>query len=199
MMPLRPAVVTALLLVAAPLGARQDPARVDAQRMSQKVQALLARADAPQAPVKPVSTSFTEAEINAYLRLDPSAGLPAGLRHPTVTLMDNGRVETKALVDLDLIRTSEKRGWLDPLAYVSGIVEVRNVGVFSGSNGKGVYVHESASLAGVPIPKSVLAELVAFYTRTPETPKGIAIDAPFELPHRIRDIQLRRGVATVTQ
>jgi hypothetical protein len=51
----------------------------------------------------------------------------------------------------------------------------------------------------VPIPKSVLAELVAFYTRSPETPKGIPLDAPFELPHRIRDIELRRGMATVTQ
>src|SRR6185436_9810778 len=128
-----------------------------------------------------------------------TAGLPVGLKHPTITLLDAGRVESKALVDLDLIRTSEKRGWLDPLAYVSGIVEVRTVGTFKGSNGKGVYAYESASLAGVPVPKTVLAELVAYYTRTPETPKGIPLDAPFELPHRIRDVELRRGMATVIQ
>jgi hypothetical protein len=194
-----PAFITALLILAAPMGARQDPARADADRMSQKVQALLARAEAPPAAAKPVTTSFTEAEINAYLRLDPSAGLPVGLRHPTITLLDGGRVDTKALVDLDLIRTSEKRGWLDPLAYVSGLVEARTIGVFRGSNGKGVYVYESASLGGLPIPKSMLAELVAFYTRSPETPKGIPLDAPFELPHRIRDVELRRGLATVTQ
>ena len=194
-----PAVVAALLILAAPLGAQRDPARADADRMSQKVQALLARAEAPAAPAKPVTTSFTEAEINAYLRLDPTAGLPVGLKHPTITLLDGGRVDTKALVDLDMIRTSEKRGWLDPLAYVSGIVEARTVGVFRGSTGKGVFVYESASLGGVPIPKSVLAELVAFYTRTPEAPKGIPLDAPFELPHRIRDVELRRGLATVIQ
>jgi len=163
------------------------------------VQALLARADAPAAAAKPVTTSFTEAEINAYLRLDPTAGLPVGLRHPTITLLDGGRVDTKALVDLDLIRTSEKRGWLDPLAYVSGLVEARTIGVFRGSNGKGVYVYESASLGGLPIPKSMLAELVAFYTRSPETPRGIPLDAPFDLPHRIRDVELRRGLATVIQ
>ncbi len=195
----RPAAVAALLILAAPVGAQQDPARADAARMSQKVQALLARAEAPAAAAKPVTTSFTEAEINAYLRLDPTAGLPVGLRHPTITLLDGGRVDTKALVDLDLIRTSEKRGWLDPLAYVSGLVEARTIGVFRGSNGNGVYVYESASLGGVPIPKSMLAELVAFYTRSPETPNGIPLDAPFELPHRIRDVELRRGLATVIQ
>ena len=194
-----PAAIAALLILAAPLGARQDAARADADRMSQKVQALLARAEAPAAQAKPVTTSFTEGEINAYLRLDPTAGLPVGLKHPTITLLDGGRVDTKALVDLDMIRTAEKRGWLDPLAYVSGIVEARTIGVFRGSNGKGVYVYESASLGGVPIPKSVLAELVAFYTRTPEAPKGIPLDAPFELPHRIRGVELRRGLATVVQ
>ena len=194
-----PAVITALLILAAPLGARQDAARADANRMSQKVQALLARAEAKAPAAKPLTTSFTEAEINAYLRLDPSAGLPVGLKAPTITLLDAGRVESKALVDLDMIRTSETRGWLDPLAYVSGIMEVRTIGTFRGSNGKGVYAYESASLGGVPIPKKVLAELVAYYTRSPETPQGIPLDAPFELPHRIRDVELKRGMATVIQ
>jgi hypothetical protein len=114
-------------------------------------------------------------------------------------LLDGGRVDSKALVDLDMVRVSEKRGWLDPLAYVTGIVEVRTIGTFRGSNGKGVYVYESASLGGMPIPKSILAELVAFYTRSPETPNGIPLDAPFDLPHRIRNVELRRGMGTVIQ
>ncbi len=194
-----PAVFTVLLILVAPLGARQDAARADADRMGKKVQAILARAEAPLAQAKPVTTSFTEGELNAYLRLDPTVGLPVGLKHPTVTLLDGGRVDSKALVDLDLIRVSEKRGWLDPLAYVSGIVEVRTIGTFRGSNGKGTYAFESATLGGVPIPKTVLGELVAFYTRSSETPNGIPLDAPFELPHRIRDVELRRGMATVIQ
>lgn len=194
-----PAAVAALLILVAPLGGRQDAARADAERMSKKVQAILARAEAKAGQAKPVTTTFTESELNAYLRLDPTVGLPVGLRHPTVTLLDAGRVDSKALVDLDMVRVSEKRGWLDPLAYVSGIVEVRTIGRFRGSNGKGVYVYESASLGGMPIPKSVFAELVAFYTRTPETPQGIPLDAPFDLPHRIRDVELRRGMGTVIQ
>ena len=194
-----PAAVAALLILVAPVGARQDAARADADRMSKKVQAILARAEAPAAQAKPVTTTFTESELNAYLRLDPTVGLPVGLKHPTLTLLDGGRVDSKALVDLDMVRVSEKRGWLDPLAYVTGIVEVRTIGTFRGSNGKGVYVYESASLGGMPIPKSILAELVAFYTRSPETPNGIPLDAPFDLPHRIRNVELRRGMGTVIQ
>ena len=193
------AAVAAVLILAAPVDAQQDPARAHADSMSKKVQAILARAEAPASQAKPVTTTFTEAELNAYLRLDPTVGLPVGVKYPTLTFYDGGKVDSKALVDLDLIRVSEKRGWFDPLAYVTGIVEVRTIGTFRGSNGKGVYVFESASMGGVPIPKTVLAELVAFYTRSPETPKGIPLDAPFELPHRIRDIELRRGMGTVTQ
>jgi hypothetical protein len=194
-----PAAVAALLILVTPLGARQDAARAEADRMSKKVQAILARAEAPAAQSKPVTTTFTESELNAYLRLDPTVGLPVGLKHPTLTLLDGGRVDSKALVDLDMVRVSEKRGWLDPLAYVTGIVEVRTIGTFRGSNGKGLYVYESASLGGMPIPKSILAELVAFYTRSPETPNGIPLDAPFDLPHRIRNVELRRGMGTVIQ
>jgi hypothetical protein len=194
-----PAIAAAILIISTPVVAQQDAARADADRMSKKVQAILERAEAPANQSKPLTTNFTEAELNAYLRLDPTVGLPVGLQHPTVTLLDNGRVESKALVDLDAVRTSEKRGWFDPLAYVTGIMEVRTVGTFRGSNGKGTYTHESASLGGVPIPKTVLAELVSYYSRTPENPKGITLDTPFELPHRIREIQLRRGMGTVTQ
>jgi hypothetical protein len=163
-----PTTVAAVLIFSAAVAGGQDPARADADRMSKKVQAILARAEAPTAQAKPLTTSFTEAELNAYLRLDPTVGLPVGLKHPTVTLLDNGRVDSKALVDLDAVRTSEKRGWLDPLAYVTGIMEVRTIGTFRGSNGKGTYVHESATLGGVPIPKSVLAELLHTDSRDAE-------------------------------
>lgn len=194
------ALVAALLLLATPLGAGQDPSRADADRMSRKLQAILARGiEPPSTQPRPVSTSFTEAELNAYLRLAVEADLPVGLRQPTVTMLDGGRLDTRALVDLDRVREAEKRGWLDPLAFVAGILEVRAVGVFHGEHGKGVYAFESATLGGVPVPKKVLQELLAFYTRSPDAPSGIPLDAPFDLPARIRDVQVRRGVATVIQ
>ena len=36
-----------------------------------------------------------------------------------------------------------------------------------------------------------------FFDCSPETPKGIPLDAPFDLPHRIKNVELRRGVAMV--
>jgi hypothetical protein len=45
----------------------------------------------------------------------------------------------------------------------------------------------------------VLQELVSFYSRTPENPAGIDMDAPFELPSRIREIRVGTGQATIVQ
>ena len=121
------------------------------------------------------------------------------MKQAQVTLLDAGKVDTRALVDLDAVRTSETRSWLDPLAYVTGLLEVRTIGTFRGANGKGVFTFESATVGGMPVPRTVMQELVAFYTRSPETPKGILLDQPFDLPARIRAVELRRGAATVIQ
>ena len=194
-----PAGLLALLILASPVGARQDAMRADADSMRKKMQAILDRSVAPPGQAKPLTTNITDSELNAYLRLDATADLPVGLKQPTVVFLDGGKVDTRALVDLDMIRVAQKRGWLDPLSYVTGTLEVRTVGTFHGANGKGVFAVESATVGGMPVPKTVLQELVAFYTRSPEAPQGIPLDAPFELPHRIRNVELRRGMATVIQ
>ena len=69
----------------------------------------------------------------------------------------------------------------------------------TGTGGKGVYRFESASVGGVPVPRAVLQELLAFYTRSEDFPKGITLDEPFELPAAIREVHVRRGAATVVQ
>jgi len=189
----------AVLALVAPIVAGQGPAAVDAERMGKKVQAILERGLAPAPAAKPLKTSFSEQELNAYLKLNASAELPAGVTQARVSLLDAGKVDTRALVDMDALRTAEKRGWLDPLAYVTGMLEVRTVGTFRGANGKGVFTFESATVDGVPVPRALMQELVAFYTRSPETPKGILLDQPFDLPARIREVELRRGTATVIQ
>lgn len=178
-------------------GFAQDASRAAAERAGKKMQAIMMRAVVAPARAPALKTTFTEEELNAYMRVQPD--LPTGLTQPTVQFLDNGRVQSRALVNLDIVRLSEKRGWLDPLAYVTGILEVHLIGVFRGANGQGVYTFESARVGGAPVPKSVLQELLAFYTRTPETPKGILLDTPFELPANIREVELRRGVATVIQ
>ncbi len=178
-------------------GLAQDASRAAAERADKKMQAIMTRAVAAPAKARTLKTTFTEEELNAYMRVQPD--LPTGLTQPTIQFLDGGRVQSQALVNLDTVRLSEKRGWLDPLAYVTGILEVHLVGVFRGANGQGIYTYESARVGGAPVPKSVLQELLAFYTKTPEAPKGILLDTLFELPAGIREVELRRGMATVIQ
>jgi hypothetical protein len=58
---------------------------------------------------------------------------------------------------------------------------------------------ESAEISGVTIPKSLLQELLSYYSRTPETPVGINMDEPFALPAAIREIRIGQGSAVVVQ
>jgi len=88
---------------------------------------------------------------------------------------------------------------MDPIGYLSGKVPVTAAGTLSTSNGTGRFQLESAELSGITIPKFVLQELLSFYSRTPGTPNGIDMDAPFQLPARIKEIKVGTGTATVIQ
>jgi hypothetical protein len=64
-------------------------------------------------------------------------------------------------------------------------------------NGVGQFVLESAEISGVTVPKSVIQELLTYYSRTPDNPAGLNMDDPFELPSRIKEIQVGQGSATI--
>lgn len=182
-----------------PALAAQDASRAEADRMSRKVQAIVGRALLPPKDPTPMRTTFTDRELNAYLTHYSDEALPPGVKQAQVLLLDQQRVQTRAIVDLDAVRTSQPRGWLDPMAYVKGSLEVVMLGTFSAANGKGVYHFESGTVGGVAIPRAVMQELLSYYTRSPETPNGIGLDQPFDLPAAIREVQVRRGAATVVQ
>jgi hypothetical protein len=82
---------------------------------------------------------------------------------------------------------------------LSGRLEVRATGVLRAASGMGTFTLESASVAGVPIPKSLLQDLVSYYSRTPQLPQGMELDKPFALPHNIRSVDVQKGAATVVQ
>ena len=70
---------------------------------------------------------------------------------------------------------------------------------FADSDGQGVIRYESATVGGIAVPQTVAQELLRFYTRTPERPRGFAFDEPFALPAGLRAVSVERGAATVTQ
>lgn len=168
--------------------------------MGRKLLSIFERGALPPARARRAArVSFTEREVNAYLKFYGESQAPVGIVEPRILIADGGRLEGRALVDLDAVRKAKVRGWVDPLAYVTGSVEVRAIGTLKTANGKGVFGLQSATLGGVPIPKTLLQELVSYYTRTPESPAGFSLDDPFELPHNIRQVEIQRGAATIIQ
>jgi hypothetical protein len=149
---------------------------------------------------KPRATAFSQAETNSYLKFKAGDLLPTGLMQPELTIIGAGRVSGKAVVDLDVVRQKQSSGgWFDPTSYLTGKLPVTAIGKIVTWDGKGKFELERAEVSGVTIPKSFLSQLVNFFTRTADNPKGSSIDDVFELPAEIRRIDVEASRWTVHQ
>ncbi len=192
--------LTAASVALGAVGAAAQEPRSEADAMEAKITRMQAAAESPRAPgAPPLRTSFSEREINAYFEHYGESFLPAGIAKPRATLLDGGRIVARAIVDLDTVRGARERGLFDPLAYLQGSLEVVAAVTIAGSDGRGVVRFESATVAGVAVPKPVAQELLRFYTRTAERPGGLPLDEPFALPARVQSVSAVRGSITVTQ
>lgn len=182
-------------------GAQLRLSKQDADRFQTKLSRMVEFANAPRGRTAPPARSIevSDSEVNSYLRYHAQGDIPAGIVEPVLTALGNGRVGGRAIVDLDAVRRQKRRGWLDPLGYLTGRLPVTATGTLSTKNGVGRFQLESAELSGVTIPKAVLQELVSYYSQTPDKPSGINMDDPFELPARIREIKVGSGRSTVVQ
>jgi hypothetical protein len=145
-------------------------------------------------------TSISEREVNAYLRYVAPQQMPPGLVDPTVTIVGEGRLAATAIVDLDSVkRQRPPTGWLDPMNLLSGRVPVKAAGLLHTKAGQGRFELETAEVGGVSVPKSVLQELVAYYSKSPQNPKGVSLDAPFELPAGILEVRVGQQNAVIVQ
>src|SRR5437763_3882854 len=190
-------VCAALFLTAVP---RADvrASRRDAELLRQKVATITAHAERPARQGR--RTTVTENEVNAYLAYDAPAQLPAGVVEPSLTIHGTGRLSGRAVVDLDAVRKQKNpTSLLDPMNYLMGRLPVTATGVLRTTNGVGRFELESAAVSRVPVPKLFLQEIVSYYSRTPQNPAGINLADPFELPARIREIQVERGQAIIVQ
>ncbi len=185
------------LVVATTLSADTRASKRDAELLKQKVAAIQQVAAKPVK--KAVRTMVTENEVNSYLAFE-AASLPTGVVDPTVSILGTGRLSGRAVVDLDAVRKAKKPTSLfDPMNYLVGRVPITAAGTFTTNSGIGHFQLESAAVGGLPVPKLVLQEIVSYYSRTPENPDGFGLDDPFELPARIREIQVLRGQAIIVQ
>jgi hypothetical protein len=171
--------------------------RQDADSLRVKISAI-ATNGAAKRPV-PRRTSVLEREVNAYLVYDLKDEIPIGVIEPVITIVGDGRLAGRAIVDLDAVRTSRKRGMFDPMNLLTGRLPVTATGTLTSNAGVAQFSLESASISGVPVPKMVLQELVSYYSRSPEHPDGIGLDDRFELPAAIKQIEVGKGQAVVVQ
>ncbi|MEO8467327.1 MAG: hypothetical protein ABI640_18535 [Gammaproteobacteria bacterium] len=197
--PLHALLVTASMLALTSANA-QDALHKNSAAMVAKVARMQDAAAHPRpAKSEPVRTAFTDAEANAYLQVEGPKFLPTGITEPNLSTGEGGRVTARATIDLDAIGGAKQRGLLDPLAFVTGAVEVVATGFVVARDGVGMGSFESATVAGIPVPKRIAEEILRFYTRTPEHPQGFGLDDSFDLPAQIRSVNVEAGRVTVTQ
>ena len=187
-------------LAALPVAADSRLTKQDAARFQTKLATITKNAPTPpRGTAQPRAIQVTDAEVNSYLKYEARDQVPAGLVEPTLNALGNGRVSGRAIVDLDAVRKQKKRGWTDPLGYLTGMLPITASGVLTTKDGVGRFQLESAELSGITIPKSLVQELLSYYSRTKDNPAGINMDDPFELPARIREIRVAQGTATIVQ
>jgi hypothetical protein len=172
--------------------------RADADQLLRKI-ALIAT-HGLSAQKKSLRTPVTESELNSFLEFHARSEIPAGVLEPVVTIEEAGRLRGRALVDLDEVKKAQAgAGGFGVLSMLSGRVPVEAVGTLNATNGVAQFHLEQAIVSGVPVPKALLQQVVSYYSRTPENPEGIDLEAPFPLPANIRQIETLRGQAIIVQ
>jgi hypothetical protein len=178
----------------------QEPVllRSDANQLKQKMASISQRHSA--SVYRSARTTVSEREVNAYLRFEAAGDFPAGVVDPRVSILGTERVSGRAVVDLDRVRLQKNpTSLLDPVQYLRGRLPVTMTGLVIAKDGVGRFAFEEADVAGVPIPKLLIQQIVSFYSRSPGRPSGFGLDDPVALPAGIQEILVERGQAIVVQ
>jgi hypothetical protein len=145
-------------------------------------------------------TPVSEGEVNSWFAYRATPLLPTGMTEPQITIIGDGKVSGAATVDLDAVAKTRRTGSLiDPWNLLGGRLPVTVTGVLRTQNGQGRFELQQAAVSGVPIPKTILQELVSYYSKSADDPRGIDLDEPFALPAGIRQIEVGQGQAVVVQ
>jgi hypothetical protein len=201
-MPLRLRPFTVILLLTTlviPLQAA-IVSRQSAEEFAEKID-LIQRQAASPARVGARRTRLTEDELNSWFMYRAQPVLPAGVSQPQVTILGEGRLAGQAIIDLDAVakRRAAGGGAFDPLSLIGGKVPVSVSGILHTRDGMARFEVQRAEMSGVPVPVTVLQEVLTYYSRSDERPQGVRLDNAFSLPANIRQIEVGEGQAVVVQ
>src|SRR5688572_4360403 len=191
------AIMAVLSLALASLQAA-DTSRPLADTFAKKVAVINQHAQTGATAVR--RTTLTESELNSWFAFRAQPLLPTGVTQPKVTIVGNGKLLGSATVDLEAIGKSRTTGGsLDVWSYLGGRLPLSVTGILHTKDGQGRFELQAADISGVQIPKTLLQELLSYYTRSAERPQGLRLDDPFELPSSIKQIEVGSGQAVVVQ
>jgi hypothetical protein len=195
---LRLGLIFGLVLTLAPLSAA-NVSKQQAEVFTRKL-GEIAKPNPPAIKPGMRRTPVTEGELNSWFAYQAAPLLPKGVSQPEVTIIGNGKVAGKAVVDLEAV--GKKRGsggMLDPWSYLGGRVPVNVIGILHTKDGVGKFELESADVSGLPVPAGLLQELISYYSRSEAKPEGVRLDRQFTLPANIQQIEVGQGRAVVVQ
>jgi len=183
-----------VLLGAASLSATgAPPTKRESASFQQKIDALK-----KQTPKR--RTVVTESELASYFMFDAAKDLPVGIIQPSIRVIGPGKLSGSAVVDLDAVRkASPPTSLLDPKNLLVGRVPLSAVATFTGVNGQGRFLLESAKIGNLPLPKLLLDEIASYYSRSETRPQGFTTEDPWPLPAGIREIRITPGQAIIIQ
>lgn len=175
-----------------------SPAQADADSLQRKLEAIVRFGAIPR--LETLATPLLEREVNAYVRTYLMQDLPPGVTNPRVEIVGDTVLAGSVVLDMDAYKASRpSTDGFDPLALLSGRLTARVRGRLLTSDGVGRFELDQADLAGIPLPRVLVQQLLSHYSRTPDQPDGIRIDQPFDLPVSIREIRVQPREAVVVQ
>jgi hypothetical protein len=162
--------------------------------VSSKLQTL--REHHEQGNTEATETEISEQEFNAYLLHHFAHQLPEGVENPWIRFAD-GLALAGATLDLDVLKGKMPESTM--MQYLSGRVPLELSSRFHAEDGVGRLALESVSLSGLPIPLTLIQQLVTVNTKSPSQPNGFRLDEPFPLPYGIDSVQILNGRMVLRQ
>ena len=201
-MRIRTAAVVVLALAgmaaASTLHAAATASRAQADSLARKITQITQRG-AQVTPGAARRIEVSEEEVNSWFVFRGRPYLPEGVTNPNLTMLGAGAMRGAVTVDLEALgKRRSKGGPLDLWSYLGGKVPVAVTGTLRARDGRGQFEMKSAEMAGVPVPKALVQQLLSIYTSSSDD-KPLSMDATFELPAKIQSIDVGQGQLVVVQ
>lgn len=191
----RKAALLAVLVALALASAQSSKPALSAPAASMQKKLDAIEANGERESPRPMTTQFTEQEINAYVN-SGAAKLPAGV-HNLHLVGDEGVIVGTARADFDEIKAG-RRGSFNPLlALFSGTHDIQVSAHAVGHNRTGVVDVDSVEIDGTAVPR-VAIDLFADHYLKPKYP-GIGTHSTFQLPDQIDSATVGAHTLTVVQ